>query len=120
MSQSSLPEPISGCEGSLLTHPNGNVYYAHPDPTAHLLRETMNIKVSGDGGRTWKQHAQIWGAQVGNCVHPCVPATSYSSMALVGSSGEDDVDAPIGIFYMRNNISMVVFEGVASFTSFSP
>ena len=39
-----------------------------------MLRETMNIKVSDDGGRTWQQHVQLWGADAGNCVPPCVPA----------------------------------------------
>lgn len=115
-----LPEPLEGCEASLLAHPNGALYYAHPNPSAHLFRETMDIKVSRDGGKSWKQHVQVWGATAG-CAPPCVPAASYSSMALLGDeSDEDDVHSPIGLFYMRNNISMVVFEGTASFATFLP
>jgi hypothetical protein len=80
----------------------------------------MDIKVSRDGGKSWKQHVQVWGATAG-CAPPCVPAASYSSMALLGDeSDEDDVRSPIGLFYMRNNISMVVFEGTASFATFLP
>ena len=37
-------------------------------------------------------------------------------MAVLG----DEADSKIGLFYMRNNISMVVFEGTASFTTFLP
>ena len=114
-----LPEPIKGCEASLLLHPDGSIFYAHPQPTAHLFRNTMNIKISKDQGHTWRQHTQIWGEQAGNCRPPCVPAASYSSMALVGQR-EEAMDGEVGLFYMRNNISMVVFEGTASYTTFKP
>eukprot|EP00966_Prymnesium_polylepis_P258549 5972083-Prymnesium_polylepis.1 len=85
-----LPEPFTGCEGSLLRHPNGKLYYAHPDPPLHLLRNVMNIKVSDDEGVTWQQHTTIWGPGHG-CDPPCVPAASYSSMASLG----DDADSKI-------------------------
>jgi sialidase-1 len=113
---SNLVEPFTGCEGSLLKHPNGRLYYSHPDPDWHLLRNIMNIKVSDDDGKTWNQHATIWGPGHG-CDKPCVPAASYSSMAVLG----DDKDAEIGLFYMRNNVTMIIFEGRgATFTTFKP
>ena len=124
-----LPEPVTGCEGALVLHPNGRLYYAHPDPppsTAWLsrpwlpspmLRERMNIKVSDDGGRTWQQHVQLWGADAGNCVPPCVPAASYSSLAVLG----DGAQSELALLYMRNNASMLIFEGRGvAFATFAP
>lgn len=108
-----MPEPISGCEGAVVLHPNGHLFYSHPD--SHLLRNVMRIKRSDDGGRTWRDHSTIWGPKAG-CDKPCVPAASYSSMSILG----DDTDSEIGIFFMRNNVSMLVFEGSASFAKFSP
>lgn len=111
-----LVEPFTGCEGSLIRHPNGKLYYSHPDPKDHLLRNIMNIKVSDDEGATWKQHTTIWGPGHG-CDPPCVPAASYSSMAVL----DDGPDSEIGLFYMRNNRTMIIFEGRgASFTTFKP
>ena len=52
--------------------------------------------------------AQLWGPEAG-CAPPCVPAASYSSMVVLGEGGERD--AELGILYMRNNASMLVFEG---------
>lgn len=91
---------------------------AHPDPPDGLFRNDMNVKVSTDGGHTWEQHSKIWGPGAG-CDPPCVPAASYSSMALLGP-GAEGVEEGIGLFYMRNNISMIIFEGIASFTVFKP
>ena len=33
---------------------------------------------------------------------------------------EVEVGEEIGLFYMRNNISMIIFEGTASYTTFAP
>ena len=110
----SLPEPLSGCEGAMVRHPNGKLYYSHPD--AHLLRQVMNVKVSEDDGASWRQHAQLWGPDAG-CTHPCVPAASYSSLAVLG----DEEDSEMAILYMRNNVTMAIFEGRGvSFTTFQP
>ena len=102
----SLIEPVKGCEGSLLLHPNGKLYFGHPDPPLGLFRTRFNIKVSADQGRTWALHTQVWGEESATCVPPCVPAAGYSSMVAMG----DGVDAPIGLLYDRNNVSMVIFE----------
>ena len=40
-------------------------------------------------------------------------------MALLGA-GAGGAEEEIGLFYMRNNISMMIFEGIASFTVFKP
>ena len=110
-----LPEPVSGCEGAMVLHPNGKLYYSHPDEK--LLRQLMHVKVSEDGGKSWSQHASLWGPGAG-CDVPCVPAASYSSMAVLD---RDDPASDIAILYMRNNITMLIFEGRGvSFTKFSP
>ena len=62
--------------------------------------------MSADQGRTWALHTQVWGEESATCVPPCVPAAGYSSMVAMG----DGVDAPIGLLYDRNNVSMVIFE----------
>ena len=113
-----LPEPISGCEGAVVLHPNGKLYYSHPDdPTTHL-RNHMVIKVSEDKGVSWTNHVEIWGPKTGcEREHGCVPAASYSSMAVLDP---DKVDSEIGLMFMRNNKTMVVFEGTPSYTTFSP
>jgi sialidase-1 len=109
-----LPEPISGCEASLTRHPNGRLYYAHPDSS--ILRQMMTVKVSADSGQSWAPYTQIWGPKNG-CVPPCVPAASYSSLAVLG----DDKDAEIAILYMRNNATMLIFEGRGvTYTTFAP
>ena len=111
-----LTEPIGGCEGSLVLHPNGNLYYAHPDPPLSALREVMNVKVSADGGKTWRQHAQVWGPDHG-CAPPCVPAAGYSSLVVMG----DEPTSLLGLQYGRNNATLIFFEarGVA-FTTVAP
>jgi hypothetical protein len=92
----------------------GKLYYSHPDE-AHL-RNLFNIKVSSDGGKSWQQHVQLWGPEAG-CKKPCIPAASYSSMVALGEAE----DSEIAVLYMRNNITMAIFEGRGvSFTSFKP
>jgi sialidase-1 len=109
-----LPEPISGCEAAMILHPNGKLYYSHPDE--HVLRNLFNVKVSSDGGKSWQQHVQLWGPEAG-CKKPCVPAASYSSMQVLG----EGKDSEIAVLYMRNNITMTIFEGRGvSFTTFKP
>lgn len=117
-----IPEPVSGCEGAMFRHPNGKLYFSHPDDDhawhwpLPRLRNIMRIKVSEDGGHSWRNHKTIWGPDAG-CDDPCVPAASYSSMVALS----DDVDSPIGLVYMRNNVTMIVFEGRGvSFTTFEP
>jgi len=110
-----LPEPVSGCEGAMVLHPNGRLYYSHPDEK--LLRQKMNIKVSADGGKSWRQHVSLWGPGAG-CDAPCVPAASYSSMVVLD---EGNPASDIAILYMRNNVTMFIFEGRGvSYTTFAP
>jgi hypothetical protein len=99
----------------MVRHPgSGKLYYSHPDN--HVLRQVMNIKVSEDDGKSWAQHTQVWGPLAG-CAPPCVAAASYSSLAVLG----DEPDSEIGILYMRNNETMLIFEGRGvSFTTFAP
>jgi sialidase-1 len=110
-----LPEPLTGCEGALVSHPNGKLYFSHPDDPP--LRNRMVVKVSADGGETWEDHREIWGPSSGcDQAAGCVPAASYSSMVVLGT----EKDSEIGLMYMRNNRTMLVFEGTPSYTTFAP
>ena len=97
-----LPEPIRGCEGSLVYHPGTDkLYFSHPDPSLGLLRTTMKVWSSDNLGATWNTHMIVWNKSAG-----------YSSMVIL-----DNGD--IGIFYDRNDHPMLVFEAQSvSFTTF--
>ena len=99
-----LPEPLHGCEGSLVHHPStGKLYFSHPDPSLGLLRNRMKVWSSSNLGATWTNHTVVWDQSAG-----------YSSMVVLRSGD-------IGIFYDRNNHSMLVFEAQSvSFTTFTP
>jgi sialidase-1 len=88
-----LPSPIDGCEASLVAHPNGLLYHSAPD--SYLLRTNMVVRASADGGRTWTIHRRVWASSAG-----------YSSMVVLG----EGADAPLGLLYDRNNVSMIIFE----------
>ena len=88
-----LPSPIKGVEASLVAHPNGRLYHSAPD--SFILRERMVVRVSSDWGQTWGVHRVVWPSSAG-----------YSSMVVMGHGR----DAPLGLLYDRNNVSMLVFE----------
>merc|ERR1740121_372190 len=99
-----IPEPIRGCEGSLVYHPGTKkLYFSHPDPDLDLLRTRLKVWSSSDQGSTWEDHTVVWGKSAG-----------YSSLTVLD-------DGNLGIFYDRNNHSMVVFEAQSvSWSVFSP
>jgi len=89
-----LPEPIRGCEGSMVFHPaTQKLYFSHPDPSLGLFRNTMKVWSSDNMGATWEDHTVVWKLSAG-----------YSSMVVLNGTGD------IGIFYDRNNHSMAIFE----------
>ena len=91
-----------GCEGSLIKHPNGNLYFSNP--THWPLRYNLDIKKSTDNGQTWKHHHTVWKKSAG-----------YSSMRVMPGTDE------IGILYDRNNKTMIIFEAQSvSFTLVDP
>jgi sialidase-1 len=111
-----LESPRLGCEGSLIHHPNGKLYFSNPSChffgcllNVDLLRVHMEVKVSEDQGATWKHHVTIWQKSAG-----------YSAMVVLG----DAVDSEIGIYYGRNNntlLGSLVFSArEISFTTFKP
>lgn len=101
----SLPSPLGGCEGATVLHPNGALYYSGPSKPP--LRETMAVKKSVDGGKTWSLHTTVWASAAG-----------YSSMVIMNST---DVNSDIGLLYDRNNHTMIIFEAQAvSFTTIAP
>ena len=99
-----IPEPIRGCEGSLVYHPGTRkLYFSHPDPSLDLFRNRLRVWSSSTNGTTWESHTVVWGKSAG-----------YSSMVVLK-------DGSIGIFYDRNDHSMVVFEAQSvSWTTFAP
>merc|ERR1712232_620759 len=102
-----LPEPIEGCEGSIVYHPGTKkLYFSHPDPMLKLLRTRLRVWSSSDHGHTWDHHATIWSKAAG-----------YSSLVVMG----DAPGAKLGLLYDRNNHSMLVFEAQSvSFTTVDP
>lgn len=105
--QKSLPEPIRGCEGALVYHPGTRrMYFSHPDPELDLLRNLLRVWSSVDKGQTWERHHMVWPGAAG-----------YSSLVVMGHGK----DAPLGVYYDRNNHSMLVFEAQSvSFTTIAP
>jgi sialidase-1 len=97
-----LPEPIDGCEGSLVYHPGTRkLYYSHPD--APLFRQRLRIWSSSNLGATWEHHTTVWEMAAG-----------YSSLVVMGSA----TNASLGLLYDRNNHTTVIFEAQGvSFTN---
>ena len=99
-----LPEPIRGCDGSLVYHARtGKLYFSHPDPELDLFRNRLKVWSSTNLGATWESHAVVWGKAAG-----------YSALTVMD-------DGQLGVFYDRNNHSMVVFEAQSvSWTTVAP
>jgi len=99
-----LPEPIRGCEGSLVYHPvTEKLYFSHPDPKFDLLRNRLQVWSSSNIGATWEEHRVVWDKAAG-----------YSSLTVLQ-------DGKLGVFYDRNNHSMAIFEAQSvSWTAFAP
>ena len=88
-----LPEPIRGCEGSLLYHPpTHQLYFSHPHPSLDLFRTRLQVWTSDNAGATWKEHATVWPSAAG-----------YSSLVSLN-------DSTLAILYDRNNHTMPIFE----------
>jgi len=97
-----LPEPIEGCEGSLVYSPGENkLYFSHPDPKLDLFRNRLTVWSSSNLGTTWEVHTVVWGKSAG-----------YSSMVALENG-------KIGVFYDRNDHTMAIFEAQSvSWTTF--
>jgi len=81
-----LSEPIKGCEGAIISHPNGKLYFSHPQ--SKILRKDLGVMVSEDQGKTWKVHRRIWSGDSG-----------YSSMQVLGFTAT----SKIAVYFERNN-----------------
>ena len=100
-----LPEPIKGCDGSIVYHPNGKLYFSHPDSPLGFFRTRMRIWSSNDIGLSWQVHATVW-----------KEAAGYSALTVMGTEKEAD----LGLLYDRNNHTMIIFEAQSvSWTTFS-
>jgi hypothetical protein len=104
--ETQLPEPISGCEGILVWNPGQHLlFFAHPNPQYDLFRSSLTIWSSANLGASWEEHAVVW-----------AEAAGYSSLVVMGNSSTAD----LGVFYDRNNHTMIVFEAQsATFTIIS-
>jgi sialidase-1 len=90
-----LPEPIMGCEGSLVYHPaTAKLYFSHPDDPLQLRRYRLRVWSSGNMGASWDHHATVWSSAAG-----------YSALVVMPGA-----HAGLGLLYDRNNHSMFIFE----------
>jgi hypothetical protein len=79
-----LPEPKSGCEGSLVYHPGTRkLYFSHPKPSFFPLRNRLTVWSSSNQGATWDEHAVIWPGMTG-----------YSALTVMA-------DERLGLFYEK-------------------
>lgn len=81
-----LSEPATGCEGSMISHPNGKLYFSHP--ASKVLRSDLAIMVSEDQGKSWHRHYTVWRGDA-----------AYSDMQVLGYTP----DSKIGIIFERND-----------------
>ena len=78
------------------------------------LADSVTVIGPAQATKSYLNRAALIEAQ---CAAPCVPAASYSSMAVLGEGPESE----LAILYMRNNVTMVIFEGRGvTFTKFAP
>jgi len=105
-----LPEPIRGCEGSLVYHPGAKrMYFSHPDPYLDLTRMRLRVWTSTDLGSSWHEHATVW-----------ANAAGYSARAVWGAPATARAPAPLGVYYDRNDRPMAIFEAQSvSWTTFA-
>jgi sialidase-1 len=89
-----LSQPLEGCEGSTIRHPDtGVLYYSGPAvPFRSPLRYNMSIFTSLDSGTTWTSQAVI---------HP--GSSAYSSLAILGDGHS------IGLLYEWANQTKLIF-----------
>jgi sialidase-1 len=91
-----LPEPIKGCDGSIVYHRGtGKLYFSHPDPVLGLFRTRMTVWSSADVGQSWQVHRTVW-----------KEAAGYSALTVMGNAS----NSALGLLFDRNNHTMVVFE----------
>jgi len=91
-----LPEPIKGCDGSIVYHPvTKKLYFSHPDPKLKLFRNDLVVWSSSDHGKSWNHHKTVW-----------PKAAGYSALVVMG----DETNPKLGVLYDRNNHTMIVFE----------
>ena len=90
-----LPQPLGGCEGSTILHPeSGVLFYSGPAvPLPTPLRYNMSVFTSIDNGTTWTSQV---------VVHP--GSSSYSSLAML-SDGHS-----VGLLYEWANDTKLIFD----------
>lgn len=103
-----LPEPIKGCDGSIVFHPGTHkLYFSHPDPPLDLFRTRLRIWSSSNMGASWESHGVVW-----------PEAAGYSALVVMRTDITPASEWELGILYDRNNHTMVVFEAQSvSFTT---
>ena len=91
-----LPEPVRGCEGSVVYHPGAKkLFFSHPDPymaELEIFRQRMTVWSSENMGATWEKHAVVWPSAAG-----------YSTLTVAN-------ETHLGILYARNNHTLIIFE----------
>jgi hypothetical protein len=92
-----LEEPLQGCEGSMVRHPEtGQLWFSGPQagstgPVAPLYRENMQLFNSKNEGKSWQYHSTIDRG-----------ASGYSALAILSNGS-------VAVLYERRNGTQVVF-----------
>mmetsp|Transcript_85885 Transcript_85885/g.223302 ORF Transcript_85885/g.223302 Transcript_85885/m.223302 type:complete len:368 (+) Transcript_85885:3-1106(+) len=113
-----LPEPVKGCEGSLVFHPGTHkLYFSHPDPPLKLLRTRLSIWTSSNMGGTWSHHAVVWNKAAGYSALVVMGGKTDAAQASANETAERAAE-DLGLLYGRNNHTMIIFEAQSvSFTT---
>ena len=83
-----LPEPIKGCDGSIVFHPGTQkLYFSHPDPEFDLFRRRLMVWSSSNDGTSWEKHHMVWDNAAG-----------YSVLAVMTDNAGN---ATLGVLYDR-------------------
>ena len=88
----SIPEPLGGCEGSIVYHRNDNKLFYSGSTSTNPERFNMTIWESDDHGKSWSEHLVVNTGRTG-----------YSSMVIMPGGNS------VGLLYERSNLTDFIF-----------
>jgi len=86
-----LPESLEGCEGSMIRHPNGLLFFSNPTEMSPV-RDNMSLHVSPDNGLSWKPYTILDSG-----------SSAYSALVNLRNGS-------VSILYERSNDTKLIFE----------
>ena len=87
----SIGEPLEGCEGSIIRHPSGTLFYSGTTNTS-LLRYNMTVWTSTNQGKAWDLKVVVNQGRTG-----------YSSLQVMPNQQD------VGLLYERSNLTGLFF-----------